>query len=112
MRTVEVLQLVAAVVGTFFSVAIAVETRLVKRIRLRSQGATSGETAIRLGNILPITRWRLRRLQGTGAVCTIDSGAVYLDEESYGLMRNRRRKTALLSAVMAVVAVLIIYLLS
>lgn len=110
MRTVEVLQLVAAVVGTFFSVAIAVETRLVKR--LRSQGATSGETAIRLGNILPITRWRLRRLQGTGAVCTIDSGAVYLDEESYGLMRNRRRKTALLSAVMAVVAVLIIYLLS
>ncbi len=107
MRTIEVLQVLAALLGAFFSVVMAMEQRLVKR--LRQTDATSAERAIELGSIRPLTRWRLASLKKAGAVRIVDSGAVFLHEESFRALRKRRVITAVAGVTLAVALVLIVH---
>lgn len=108
MSRAEILQLVAALTGAFATFVTAAEQRLVKR--LRGAGATDQEHAIRLGELSPLSRWRLSRLQGAGAVARIQADAFYLDEEGYRTFRRGRRVRAVTVVAIALVVALVLYL--
>ena len=105
MRTVELLQVFGSVAGALFSALAAIEQGLLRR--LRAAGATSAERAVHLPGLRPLTRWRLARLEKAEAVKVLDSGAVFIDEESFHRLRRRRILTAVAGVIVAVGLILL-----
>lgn len=106
MKTVEVLQILGTLVGAFASVIIGLEQRLLGR--LKSNEATSVESAIALPRLRAISRWRLSRLLKHHVVRSTTDGLFYFDEVSHRMLRKRRLTIAIpvLLAGVAVVVVL------
>jgi len=107
MRTVEILQILGASVGAFASIVAAMEQGFVKR--LRRNGATSAETAIKIAGLRPVVRWRLERLKKRDAVRSVASGAVYLHEPTYRTLRRKRAGIAVSVMVVAVAVIVAVH---
>ena len=106
MRLVEVVSIVASVVGIVVSVVMAVEQRLIAR--LRREGATSPETAIELPGLRPVARWRMDRLRSQGAAAVDAEGRWRLEERGYHELQRQRRVRAVVLVAIALAAVVLL----
>lgn len=107
MRTVEVLQIVGALVGAFASVAMGFEQKLLKN--LRTQDAASPKSAVALPGLNAISRWRLSRLLKHGAVREVSDGLFYFDEGSYRRLRSLRIKIVIPALLAALTLVFVLH---
>ena len=98
MRSVEIIALLGALVGAFFSVIASLEQRLIKRIK--SISAHSENESKELSELRPITKWRLSRLQKLKVIVKADNGEYNFDEKAYKNLNKKR--------VIAVVIILIV----
>jgi hypothetical protein len=78
---------------------IATERRIVRT--LRDASALGPETAVDLSTRTRIARWRLARLQRSGAVVGVAGERFYFDPDSYTAYGQRRRRRVL--TVLAIV---------
>jgi hypothetical protein len=110
MRLVEVVQVLAALVGAFASLAIGFEQKLLST--LKKQNASSPESAARLPEPRALSKWRLSVLLKHGAVRRTEDGLLYFDVGGYRLMRRRRISIAIPATLVAVAVVVLLAALS
>jgi hypothetical protein len=104
----ELLQIIAALLGAVASIIAAAEVRLIKRFK--NANASAEDSATTFPKLLPIVRWRLRRLLLSGVVSQTEDGRLYLDEIRYSLLRKHRRNRTLTVVGVFVATIAVIYL--
>jgi len=107
MKTVEVLQVLGALIGALASTAMAFEKKLVGT--LRKQGATSSAHATALSHPNRISRWRLSRLLQQGAIRVVRDTLYFLDEGAYRALQKRRAWIVIPAVLAAVMLVLVLH---
>jgi hypothetical protein len=89
----EILRLVGMAGWVLVIALVASERRLLRR--LRAAAAVSPETATSLPPFRsPVTRFRMARLQKSGAVVAAGDGRFYLDAAAYARYRRARQQRA------------------
>ncbi len=107
MRTVEVLQVLGSLVGTFAAVLMGLEQKLLRQ--LKKQHAVSPESAIVLPSLSALSRWRYSILLRRGAVRHTAEGRVYFDAASYRMLSRRRVGIAIPAVLVALALVVLLY---
>lgn len=79
---------------------------------LRSSGATSEASAVRLPAVNRFGRWQLARLQAAGAVVAVGEERHYFVATGYERFRRARRRRAVIVVPVVVVLVLLLRYLS
>lgn len=102
MSKVELIQIVAILLGVFWSIVNAIETRLIKRFVRR--GANSSESAIELPNQKFVVRRQLARFQRAGVIVVTDQGKYYIDQDLYKKFR-KKRCVIFVSAVLMILSI-------
>jgi hypothetical protein len=102
----DLLRIAATAAWVVVIALLASERRIVRA--LRRADATGPERAAPLTARTPVSRFRLRRLIGGGAVVAAGDGRFYLDRHGFARYRRSRRRRALvmLSVALPLIALL------
>lgn len=100
MRLVELIALLGALVGAFFTVIAALEQSLIKRIR--SISAQSENELKELSKLRPITKWRLSQLQKSKVIVKAENGGYHFDEDAY---KNLNKKRVIAAVILLIVLI-------
>ena len=106
MRLVEIIALLGALVGAFFTVIASLEQRLIKRIR--SISAHSENESKELSELRPITKWRLSQLQKSKVIVKADNGEYNFDEDTYKNLNKKRVIAAMIILILSITFIAII----
>jgi hypothetical protein len=105
MRLVELLALLGALVGAFFTIITALEQSLIKRIK--SISAHSDNESKELSKLRPITKWRLSQLQKSKVIVKADNGEYNFDEKAYKNL-NKKRVIAVVIFLIVLISLIVI----
>lgn len=106
MRSVEIIALLGALVGAFFTVIASLEQRLIKRIR--SISAHPDNESKELSKLRPITKWRLSQLQKSKVIVKADNGEYNFDEDTYKNLNKKRVIAAMIILILSITFIAII----
>ena len=107
MTRTELLRIATTVVWVVVIALLASERRIVRT--LRRADATGPGRATTLAARTPLSRFRLRRLIGGGAVVAAGDGRFYLDRDGFARYRRSRRRRALVVASVALPLIAVLW---
>ena len=100
MTRTDILHLAGGLAWLLVAAMIGSEKSLLRR--LRGASAVDPQSAVSLEPRSPLSRFRLRRLEGAGAVVLTASGRRYLDAAGLARYRRSRQRRALKIVIVAV----------
>ncbi|MBU1099736.1 MAG: hypothetical protein KKA84_04955 [Bacteroidetes bacterium] len=108
MRTVEILQVIGALVGSFASIAISMENFVIKYFQ--KENAISSETATKMPDYTKIKKWRTDRLIIHGVLKCTKSNKYFYDNTARTTLRKKRLMIVIPSVLIFIGIVLLLHL--
>lgn len=110
MRTVEVLQVIGALVGSFASISISMENFVIKYFQ--KENAFSPETATQMPDYTKIKKWRADKLIIHGVLKCTDSDKYFYDNTARITLRKKRLRIVIPTVIIFIGIVLLVYLIN
>ena len=106
MRVVEIIALLGALVGAFFTVIASLEQILIKR--LRSISAQSDNESKELSKLRLITKWRLSQLRKSKVIVKANNGEYIFDEKTYKNLNKKRVAAVVIFLIVSIIFIVIV----